>query len=201
MIREAKYLDRMGLPVPENALNVALQEEKYIEFVEGLKVMLAHYHAVVTSLTVAEGELLNGNLRQLEDTIRFGFDPLNWNSLAIKDYIERCTRHINEFSTTLKQVQMSALNIESVVVAIANANLVDPGDLDQQPLDMQEFYEILERKRATVIETLVKKYRSIKEQMGKIEGIVAGTGTHKSPAMANYYAYWEKLIFKALCKL
>ena len=200
VIREAKYLDRMGLPVPENALNVALQEEKYIEFVEGLKVMLAHYHAVVTSLTVAEGELLNGNLRQLEDTIRFGFDPLNWNSLAIKDYIERCTRHINEFSTTLKQVQMSALNIESVVVAIANANLVDPGDLDQQPLDMQEFYEILERKRATVIETLVKKYRSIKEQMGKIEGIVAGTGTHKSPAMANYYAYWEKLIFKALSR-
>jgi dynein heavy chain, axonemal len=199
VIREAKYLDRMGLTVPENALNVALQEEKYIEYVEGLKVMLAHYHSVVASLTTAECELLNGKMRELEDTIRFGFDPLNWNSLAIKDYIERCTRHINEFSTMLKQVQMSAGNIESVVVAIMNANLVDPGDVvGKRTMDMQEFYEILERKRATVIEGLVKRYRTIKEQMGKIEGIVAGTGTHKSPALANYYAYWEKLIYRAL---
>jgi len=199
VIREAKYLDRMGLPVPENALNVALQEDKYIEFAEGLKVMLAHYHSVVASLTPAEGELLSGKLRELEDTIRFGFDPLNWNSLAIKDYIERCTRHINEFSTTLKQVQMSASNIESVVISIMNANLVDPGDIiGKETMDMQEFYEILERKRATVVEGLVKKYRTIREQMGKIEGIVAGTGTHKSPLLANYYAYWEKLIFRAL---
>jgi dynein heavy chain len=201
VIREAKYLDRMGLTVPENALNVALQEDKYIEFVEGLKVMLAHHHTVVSSLTPAEGELLSGKLKELEETIRFGFDPLNWNSLAIKDYIERCTRHINEFSTTLKQVQMSASNIETVVVSIMNANLVDPGDIiGKQTMDMQEFYEILERKSATVVEGLVKKYRTIKEQMGKIEGIVAGTSTHKSPLLVNYYAHWEKLIYRALTK-
>lgn len=42
---------------------------------------------------------------------------------------ERCTKHINEFSTLLKQVQMSASNIESVVVTIMNAHLVDPGNL------------------------------------------------------------------------
>jgi len=65
VIREAKYLDRMGLPVPENALNVALQEEKYHEYVENLKIMLGHYHTVVTSLTPSNEELLRGKLYHL----------------------------------------------------------------------------------------------------------------------------------------
>jgi len=190
----------MGLPVPENALNVALQEEKYHEYVENLKIMLGHYHTVVTSLTPSEEELLRGKLYHLESTIRFGFDPLNWNSLAIKEYLEKCTRHINEFSTLLKQVQMSASNIESVVIAIMDAQLVDIGQLDlaNEVPDMQEFYEAIERRRLATVEGLLKKYRTIREQMGKIEGLVAGSGTNRSPAMANYYSYWEKLIFKAL---
>eukprot|EP00960_Hanusia_phi_P039624 753955-Hanusia_phi.AAC.6 len=199
IIQEAKYLDRMGIAVPENALNVALQEEKYYEYVEALKIMLDHYHHVVKSLTPAEEELLHVQIQDLETTIRFGFDPLNWNSLAIKEYMERCTKHINEFSTTLKQVQMSASNIESVVVSIMNAQLVDPGELDgKNIMDMQEFYEIVEQNRSSTVETMVKKYRTIKEQMGKIEGIVAGSGTNKSPALTSYYKHWENLIFKAL---
>jgi len=199
VIREARYLDRLGLPVPENALNVALQEDKYNEYAELLKVMLTHYHTVVSSLTPAEEQLLQNKLRELESTIRFGFDPLNWNSLAIKEYLERCMKHINEFSTMLKQVQMSASNIESVVVSIMNANLVDAGQLDgKEPMDIQELYEIIDRKRSATVEGLVYKYRTIKEQMGKIEGIVAGTDTNRSPAMHRYYEHWEKLIFKAL---
>jgi dynein heavy chain len=199
VIREAKYLDRMGLPVPENALNVALQEEKYHEYIESLRVMLNHYHDVIKSLTPSEDELLRAKSRNLEATIRFGFDPLNWNSLAIKEYMDKCTRHINEFSTLLKQVQMSASNIESVVISIMDAELVDPGDLlSREVPDMQEFYEVVERNRMATVEGLLKKYRTIKEQMGKIEGLVAGSGTNRSPAMTNYYAHWEKLIFKAL---
>ena len=43
LIRESKYLDRMGFPVPETALNVTLQEDKYHAYVEALRAMLASH--------------------------------------------------------------------------------------------------------------------------------------------------------------
>jgi dynein heavy chain, axonemal len=200
VIREAKYLDRMGQPVPQNALNIALQEKEYHEYVETLKVMLSHYHNVTNSLIPPERELLSIKLQELETTIRFGFSPLNWNSLGIKDFCEKCERHIDGFSTLLKQVQMSASNIEIVVTSITDADLVSIGDLDGQTVDMQEFYEVVERRRLATVENLVKRYRAIKEQMGKIEGLVVGTNTSRSPALVPYYAYWERKIFNALTR-
>ena len=49
LIRETKYLDRMGFRIPETALNVSLQEEKYYAAVQSLENMvqvpLARSHA------------------------------------------------------------------------------------------------------------------------------------------------------------
>ena len=46
LIRETRYLDRMGFTIPEIALNVTLQEEKYYKCVEALNIMLQHYYQV-----------------------------------------------------------------------------------------------------------------------------------------------------------
>jgi dynein heavy chain len=198
VIREAKYLDRMGQSIPQNALNVALQEDQYYEYIETLKTMLSHYNIVINSLTRPERELLRIKLKELEAIIRFGFNPLNWNSLGIKDYCKTCERHIDGFSTLLKQVQMSSSNIEIVVSSITHADLVDVGELHGQTVDMQEFYETFERRRMATVDGLVKKYRAIKEQMGKIESLVVGTDTNRSPALLQYYIHWERRIFQAL---
>ena len=39
---ETKYLDRMGVDIPEAALNVALQEKTYYNLVERLNAMLSY---------------------------------------------------------------------------------------------------------------------------------------------------------------
>lgn len=46
LIRETRYLDRMGFPIPEIALNVALQEDKFLQWLEGLNSMLFKYYEV-----------------------------------------------------------------------------------------------------------------------------------------------------------
>lgn len=46
IIRETRYLDRMGFAMPEIALNVALQEDKYLAWLEGLESLLEHYYEV-----------------------------------------------------------------------------------------------------------------------------------------------------------
>ena len=40
IIRETKYLDAMGFQLPEVALNVALQDEKYRSYIENISLML-----------------------------------------------------------------------------------------------------------------------------------------------------------------
>ena len=54
IITETKYMEQLGFSVPELARNVALQEDKYIKYLDGLKHMLNSYHSVLASLDNAE---------------------------------------------------------------------------------------------------------------------------------------------------
>ncbi len=54
VISEAKYLEKLGFPIPDLARSVALQEEKFIAFQDGLNHVLHRYHHVLASLTDAE---------------------------------------------------------------------------------------------------------------------------------------------------
>lgn len=62
----------------------------------------------------------------------------------------------------------------------------------------QELYDSFEKHRLTLIENLVKKYRTVPQLLGKIEEVVSGTNSGKSPQMMPYYQHWERSIFNAL---
>ncbi|RKO97568.1 hypothetical protein CAUPRSCDRAFT_10766 [Caulochytrium protostelioides] len=49
-----------------------------------------------------------------------------------------------------------------------------------------------------VLENLVSKYRSIGPLLMKMESLVAGTNTGRSPVLKDYYVFWERRIFAAL---
>ena len=65
-------------------------------------------------------------------------------------------------------------------------------------LDLTEFYEAHERERREAVEELVKRYHTIGPLLVKIEEVVAGTNSGKSPLLTSYYSYWERAIFNAL---
>ena len=46
IIRETRYLDRMTFTIPEYALNVTLQEDRYLQCVDGMTDMLERYYKV-----------------------------------------------------------------------------------------------------------------------------------------------------------
>lgn len=54
IILETKYLEKLGFHVPDNARNVALQEEKFMLCQEGLNRILKRYHQVLGSLNPPE---------------------------------------------------------------------------------------------------------------------------------------------------
>eukprot|EP00741_Cyanophora_paradoxa_P015322 tig00000194_g14791.t1 len=205
LIRETKYLDRMGFAVPETALNVTLQEEKYHQHVEGLKVMLENYHTVVSHLAPAERKLLSRKVKDLQDkTLHQGETPLNWNSLGIADFILNCNKAINDFHQMVNQIQKNAANIQMVVDTMAEAELVKSANAaggSAEPLDVQELFDEMEKNRNEVVDALFKKYQTIGPLLGKIEEQVASTNSGKSEQMRDYYLHWERKLFRALTQM
>ena len=51
---ETKYMEQLGFTVPDLARNVALQEDKYFQYISGLTQMLNRYHTLINSLEPAE---------------------------------------------------------------------------------------------------------------------------------------------------
>eukprot|EP00899_Mesostigma_viride_P018540 jgi/Mesvir1/26688/Mv20468-RA.1 len=200
LIRETRYLDRMGFVIPETALNVTLQEEKYHQYVEGLQNMLGHYHTTINMLNPVESALLAVRRKELEKVLNAGFSPLNWNSLGIPDFIASCMKAINEFASLVHQVQKNASIIDKVVRAIAAAEIVREPERDSgtEIMDLTEFYEKIERIRLEAVEELLHKYRTIAPLLGKVEEAVANTNTGCSPQLTSFYAHWERQIFEAL---
>ena len=54
IILETKYMEQLGFPVPELARSVALQEEKFTNYQDGIKKCLQRYQACIASLAPAE---------------------------------------------------------------------------------------------------------------------------------------------------
>ncbi|KAI8922930.1 hypothetical protein BC831DRAFT_55734 [Entophlyctis helioformis] len=197
IIKETKYLDKMNFMVPEAALNVALQEEKYYYLVENLNSMLKSYHSVMDPLDAAEKKLLNVHITELKRVMKPGFTRLNWNSLGIPEFIQRCTLEINKFSSLVNQTRKNSSNISRTIEQIASALLIKEPPRDEI-VDAHEFFDSINRHRNNVVEALVLKYRSIGPLLMKTESLVANTNTGKSKMLKDYYAFWERKIFMAL---
>jgi hypothetical protein len=65
LIREARYLERLGLPIPEVALNVALQEGGHYLNMERLKAMVETFREAISSLTPEQKAVLVDRIKHL----------------------------------------------------------------------------------------------------------------------------------------
>ena len=199
LIRESKYLDRMGFAVPETALNVTLQEDKYHGYVEALKAMLAAHAQISESLSSVEVQLLQPRIAELRTCLDKGFTLLNWNSLSIPEFTMSCTKAINKFNGLVKQIQKNASIIKGVVDKISTAELVSkPSAANSDVPELSELYEESERVRTTTLEGLVRQYHQIGPLLIKQEEMVVSSNTGRSPQLRKYYAHWEAQIFGAL---
>jgi dynein heavy chain len=200
IITETKYLEQLGFQVPELARNVALQEEKYVTHIEGLKEILDRYHDTCASLSQPEQKLLCDQLRELQRVLLPGAKRLNWNSLGIADYISRCDQAITKMESLVNQIHKNAHDIEIRLKLIEQADLFRSSSLGANGIlpDAKEYFDSIEKNRGTVIRALSRKYHAIGPLLTKVEGLVVNTNTGRSPRLASYYLYWERRVFDSL---
>nr|XP_015221526.1 PREDICTED: dynein heavy chain 10, axonemal [Lepisosteus oculatus] len=200
---ETKYLEQLGFSVPELARNVALQEDKFLRYIGGLKNMVNRYHILMDSLNEAETNLLDEQIHELQRVLRSGYKRLNWNSLGILDFINRSTQAISKFESLVNQIQKNARDIDAKLQSIESANLFKfpspsrEGDLP----GVKEFFEFIERERMKDVNLLSRKYTAIGPLLTKMEGLIMHTNTGQDKRMAQYYAYWERKVYDTLTKM
>eukprot|EP01065_Artemidia_motanka_P041378 TRINITY_DN5358_c0_g3_i1.p1 TRINITY_DN5358_c0_g3~~TRINITY_DN5358_c0_g3_i1.p1 ORF type:complete len:4876 (+),score=1837.91 TRINITY_DN5358_c0_g3_i1:119-14629(+) len=205
IIQEAKYLDRLGYEVPAIALQATLLDEKYHDFVETLKSMLARYHETLAAVEPPERAILGEHIEHLEVQIEPGHKTLNWNSLGIKEYINKALSAIGEFHAKSKEIHKNSTHIAQVINHISSTWLVDPAKLtstgNEGLLDLNDLAESLEKYRNSQVSKLTKQYARISPLLRKIEGIVTNTTTGKANDLKSYYYHWERKIYKALNRM
>ncbi|MGH0156714.1 UNVERIFIED_CONTAM: hypothetical protein FKN15_032047 [Acipenser sinensis] len=179
IISETKYLEQLGFTVPELARNVALQEDKFLRYVDGLKHMLTHHDTLMGILTEAETQLL-----------------------GISDYISRSSQAISKFGSLVNQIQKNAQDIEAKLVSIESSNLFKfPVYENETVPGVKEFYEHIERERMKEVSFLCQKYTAIGPLLTKMEGLVVHTNSGRAPKMAQYYVFWERKVYNTLTKM
>ncbi|XP_058850532.1 dynein axonemal heavy chain 10 [Acipenser ruthenus] len=202
IISETKYLEQLGFTVPELARNVALQEDKFLRYVDGLKHMLTHHDTLMGILTEAETQLLGEHIQELWRVLRSGYTRLNWNSLGISDYISRSSQAISKFGSLVNQIQKNAQDIEAKLVSIESSNLFKfPVYENETVPGVKEFYEHMERERMKEVSFLCQKYTAIGPLLTKMEGLVVHTNSGRAPKMAQYYVFWERKVYNTLTKM
>ena len=123
LIAEAKHLDMLTLAVPEIAVNVTLQEERHLEYIDALETVLARARTTLSSMNDATTALLRDHLKDLAVVMAPGLRRLNWNSLGILDYSKRCAAALSRFEGVLFSVHKNASDIEKILEDAASAAL------------------------------------------------------------------------------
>ncbi|KAM6051570.1 dynein axonemal heavy chain 10-like [Theristicus caerulescens] len=202
IIIETKYMEQLGFPVPEIARYVALQEDKYLRYTNGLKKMLDRYHTLMGTLNEAETKLLDDHIQELRRVFKSGHKRLNWNSLGIGDFIVRCTQAIRNFESLVHQIHNNSEDISNKLLLIESTNLFKfPLSKNGELPQAKEFFEYVKCERAKDVAQMVRKYTAIPQLLIKVEGRVANTNSGKSPKLTSYYAYWENRIYQVLTQL
>jgi dynein heavy chain len=205
LIRESKYLDRMGFEVPEMALNVALQEATYHGYEGRLNVLLSNYEATLASMNGVERDLLQQQMHDLQMELMKGFTPLNWQSQRIDAFIESCSGALNRFGAVISQIHKTASSIQDVLTEIERTPVVQIGDFQgAEGLGPEEVSAVMDRMdahRQVRLGKLTQRYRSIGPLLVKVEEIVAGTNLGRHPRLRRYYRHWEGRLYNAICAM
>ncbi|XP_066511362.1 dynein axonemal heavy chain 10-like isoform X1 [Hoplias malabaricus] len=203
IISETKYLEQLGHFVPELARNVALQEDKFLRYVDGLKNLVNRYQSLMDSLNDAELLLLAAQVQELRRVMRAGYKRLNWNSLGISEFISRSDQASSKLESLVNQIKKNESDIDSKLQSIESANLFKfpAPDRARDLPGVKEFFELIEGERAKDVNLLSRKYRAIGPLLTKMESLVVQTSSGKSRTMAQYYIYWERKIYDSLTKM
>lgn len=104
LIREAKCLDRQGIPIPESARIILLQEEKFKMYYNELLYVLKEYERIVGKIKPICKNLLSSHIADMELKLHPGMSTLTWTSMNIDSYLNHVHQGLNKLEQLIINV-------------------------------------------------------------------------------------------------
>eukprot|EP00798_Chlamydomonas_sp_ICE-L_P031303 gene31303-6451_t len=104
LIRETKYMQRLGIAVPESAQMVLLQEEKFKFYYNQMTYLVKEYDGIVGQLQPTIKPLLRPHLEDMENKVTPGFSLLTWTSMNIDGYLHRFKQGLARLEELVRKV-------------------------------------------------------------------------------------------------
>ncbi|XP_067868157.1 dynein axonemal heavy chain 5 isoform X2 [Heterodontus francisci] len=131
VLLEAKYLYKMGLEVPQAALDLCLKETEIKHQYLSIQELLSNYQSVVNDIPSIIQPLMKSFIGQVDEALIPGLTMLSWTSLNIERFVESVYSSLTELKHVLKQVSdILECRIERVLHEMSLTALVDLPDDD-----------------------------------------------------------------------
>ena len=126
LMRETKYLQRMGIEVPESAKMVLLQEEKFKTYYNQLSYALKEYDRVMSTIVPVAKPLLGPHVEDMEKRLEPGMYALTWSSMNIDGYLARIHGGLAKMEDLISKMNDVLDNrVEANLKQVARISLVD----------------------------------------------------------------------------
>eukprot|EP00762_Andalucia_godoyi_P004467 ANDGO_08124.mRNA.1 Dynein gamma chain len=125
LLREARCLKRLGFDIPDTALIVCDQEERFKSYCEVLHHMVRVYSDCPKQISSGYKPLAQPLLQRLDDAIRPGLQSITWTSLNIDSYIANLKLEIEKFQEVVRKCEdIFKTRIEGGQAFIRNLRLI-----------------------------------------------------------------------------
>ncbi|XP_072767433.1 LOW QUALITY PROTEIN: dynein axonemal heavy chain 10-like [Anoplolepis gracilipes] len=201
IIREAELMEQLGFELPATVRDVGIQKNRLRTDIDAIGKMIDQYNNILETLDKADVQLLKQTLQDVEKHIQPGVTRFNWNSLSISDYAAACNRILKNLNSIINQVEQIKKELDNRI----NSELQSYHLFSRKKeiaeseilLPCKTYFMEIKNRRSELVSLMLKAYQSISPMLIKLESLVLGTATGKSPAMQLLYEKYEKKIFAA----
>ena len=200
LIKEARAIMRMGIPIPSSAKMVLMQDQKFKVFHGQLTHAIKEYDHVVSRIIPVTKPLMETNLEVLDNIIKQGETSLTWTSMNIDGYIAKVHTGLQKLDVVVSQVNNIVENrIYSNLKTISSALLVNLPD--NQSFSLEQFVSLQEKYIKQQSDVMEIKNREIEKAADDvISTILSGTASTKDwkDEVSALKAHFSMLMFKAI---
>lgn len=201
LIKEAKYLQRMGLSVPESAKMVLLQEDKFKYYYNKLTYIIREYDRICRSILQVAKPLLAPHVEEMEKKIQPGMYILTWTSMNIDGYLNRVTQGLSNLEELARKVNDILENrVEGNIRAIARSSMISlPTDTT---ITFEEFVTGQSKHIKQQTELLKIRNVEINRALEDAESLLTGSGPEdlavNADDVSTFKQFYAGMMYNAL---
>lgn len=205
LIRETKWLLRLGVEVPESAKMVLLQEDKFKHYYNQLSYVLKEYDRITSRIIPIVRAMIRPHLEDLERKIQPGMTVLTWTSMNIDAYLHRVHSGLGKLEElVMKTNDIIENRIEKNLKIVSKTLLVDlPQD---QSFSLDQFVALQEKHIKSQTNQMSMKNTEVERAVDDLFELIKAfplefvqvTDEGWTEEMSKLRRHYNRLMFKAI---